>query len=154
MEKWTVTGTINGSNWNRDFPLIAAEEENILLGEEIFYLHQGDSFKVRKDLCWEESYPAANYTVDAPGEYRLCFNTETKQITLLSVQAPVEPEPTESASEVVSEENADTENVPSVDSCFSIDISVQELKRLAIGAAAALVAVGLIASLASKKKKK
>lgn len=153
MEKWTVTGTLNGSNWEQDFPLIATDEQD-LHSEEIFHLHQGDSFKVRKNLGWEESYPAMNYTVDTDGEYRLCFNTETKQITLLAAPSSVENTPTESTSEIISEETATVEAAPTADSCFSIDISVQELKRLAIGAAAALVAIGLIASLSSKKKKK
>lgn len=80
---WTVIGTLNGSNWDKDFRLAESDEENLLVSTAVFALKAGDSFKVRHNCAWEEAYPDSDYKVKQSGNYRIAFNTETKEITFI-----------------------------------------------------------------------
>lgn len=85
QEIWTVIGQLNGSSWDRDFRLAESDEENLLISTTVFALNAGEEFKVRHNCQWEETYPNSNYKVTQSGNYRIAFNTETKEVTLISV---------------------------------------------------------------------
>lgn len=50
-QKWSVTGTIHGMNWEKDLPM-----ENCYDGSDVYYAmiyyKEGDEFKLRKDGSW------------------------------------------------------------------------------------------------------
>lgn len=83
QEIWTVIGQLNGSDWGKDFRLAESDGENLLISTTVFALNAGEEFKVRHNCQWAEAYPNSNYKVTQSGNYRIAFNTETKEITLI-----------------------------------------------------------------------
>ena len=91
-ETWSVTGSINGSNWDKDFVLTASDEENVLVSE-IIELAVGNEFKIRLNYDWDNAYPEQNYVVRVKGAYRISFNTVTHEIKLIWCGEGEEPTP-------------------------------------------------------------
>jgi len=80
---FTVIGTVNGTNWDMDF-----EMENVdgsWITKEVFALTAGMEFKVRQGLNWDVAFPAANYVVEADGNYKikLTVSGETGTVELI-----------------------------------------------------------------------
>ena len=80
---FTVIGTVNGTNWDMDF-----EMENVdgsWITKEAFALTAGMEFKVRQGLNWDVAFPAANYVVEADGNYKikLTVSGETGTVELI-----------------------------------------------------------------------
>lgn len=92
---WTAIGVLDGSNWDKDFAMVKSENANVLITEQSFTMAAGDTFKIRLNGAWDESYPGpvTNYTVEAAGTYYITFNTETHEIGLAPYEAetPVVP---------------------------------------------------------------
>lgn len=69
-EKWSIIGTVYGSNWDQDFPL-----ENCYKNTDTYYTllycNEGDKFKLRKDASWVVNRGLAQADAIEPGYYSL-----------------------------------------------------------------------------------
>lgn len=113
-EQWSVIGTVNGSNWDEDFPM--TENASGLLEASITY-QANDVFKLRKALDWTvqagmkanvgavgdtnwdgflDGNSATNRDIefDAAGVYTITFNPETYAFTATKTGDVVAPNPT------------------------------------------------------------
>ena len=66
---FTVIGTVNGTNWDMDFAM--ENKDGVWVTVETFALTAGMEFKVRQGLNWDIAFPAANYVVEADGNYKI-----------------------------------------------------------------------------------
>lgn len=80
MEKWTVRGSLEDSNWNKDFIMAESDTENVLITTKYFLLGTNDAFKILLNDSY--MYPENNYEVTETGVFYITFNTETKEIGL------------------------------------------------------------------------
>ena len=67
---FTVIGTVNGTNWDMDFAM-ESTTDGVWITTETFALTAGMEFKVRQGLNWDIAFPAANYVVEADGNYKI-----------------------------------------------------------------------------------
>lgn len=61
-DNWGICGTIEGTYWDTDIPMIPNEQNQDEYSATIIY-HQGEEFKFRKDGQWEEDY---GLNIDGP----------------------------------------------------------------------------------------
>lgn len=66
---FTVIGTVNGTNWDMDFAM--ENKDGVWVTVDTFALTAGMEFKVRQGLNWDIAFPAANYVVEADGNYKI-----------------------------------------------------------------------------------
>ncbi|MBR5042967.1 MAG: hypothetical protein IKX67_06970 [Bacteroidales bacterium] len=78
--KWTVIGTANGSNWDKDFAMFT--DGTICIAKGLTFEANGE-FKIRQNKSWDNaSYGnnGNNVVVSAAGSYDIIFNSETKEV--------------------------------------------------------------------------
>ena len=79
-QKWSVIGTVYGTNWDQDFPL-----ENCYNGSDAYYAllycNADDQFKLRRDASWDVNRGLPEAGVIEPGYYILQQNGANIQMT-------------------------------------------------------------------------
>ena len=98
---WGVIGTVEGTNWDTDFPMAAAGDNVFSSGE--ITLYAGNEFKVRQGASWDVNYGAdgslngPNVVVEEDGVYIITLTITddgaTGTITMEKVGEPAEPAP-------------------------------------------------------------
>ena len=78
---FTVIGTVNGTNWDMDFAM-ESTTDGVWITKEVFALTAGMEFKVRQGLNWDIAFPAANYVVEADGNYKIQLTVHGEQGTV------------------------------------------------------------------------
>ena len=81
---WTVIGTVNGSNWNEDFPMVKTNA--IWQSTEAYAMDAGVEFKVRQGLSWDNNFPAENFKVETAGTYYVQFDEATGAVSLVAAE--------------------------------------------------------------------
>lgn len=81
---FTVIGTVNGDSWATDLAMTA--DGDIWTTDEAYDLAEGDEFKVRKGLSWDEAYPADNYVVETAGTYYIQLDASTGEVSLVAAE--------------------------------------------------------------------
>ena len=104
---WGVIGTVEGTNWDTDFPMAAAGDNVFASGE--ITLYAGNEFKVRQGASWDVNYGAdgslngPNVVVEEDGVYVITLTITdegaTGTITMEKVGEPAEPAPVVEKSE-------------------------------------------------------
>ena len=84
-DEWTVIGTVNGTNWNADIPMITNGTVCIAKGVSF---QAGGEFKVRKDGGWDTAYPSSNHVVSDAGTYDIIFNTSDNSVRAVATGCP------------------------------------------------------------------
>ena len=69
---WTVIGTVDGSNWDKDFPMVKGDDG--IWKSDAFSMAAGTEFKVRQGLSWDNNFPADNFKIEADGTYVVVFD--------------------------------------------------------------------------------
>lgn len=91
---FTVIGTIDGTNWDKDFAM-TQESENVWVTADPIKLKAGDAFRVRQGMSWDISYGSdpsdgqsnLNYSVKESGLFYIRFVNDGKTgITLEKVE--------------------------------------------------------------------
>jgi len=91
-ETWGVIGTVEGSNWDKDFPM-TEKEEKVFVSEPL-KLVAGNEFKVRADGDWAVNFgitegamvqDGANVVVEADGTYIVKLDLNEMTLTLAPV---------------------------------------------------------------------
>lgn len=91
---WSFCGTINGSSWQNDIPMVSDGKYWILAG---MVFADGDEFKIRKDKKWTvdggDEYPdkdSENWKFNSTnaGTKDIIFNSETKEIKVVAHSFP------------------------------------------------------------------
>ncbi len=84
---WSFSGTINGSAWQDNVPMVSDGKYWILAG---CTFKAGDEFKIRKEKAWGEAYPSNNwlFTDALAGSKDIIFNSETKEIKVVAHYFP------------------------------------------------------------------
>ena len=84
---WSFSGTINGSAWQDNIPMVSDGKYWILSG---LTFKEGDKFKIRKDKAWDEAYPSSDwlFTSENAGSKDIIFNSETHEIKVVSHSFP------------------------------------------------------------------
>lgn len=84
---WSFSGTINGSAWQDNVPMVSDGKYWILAG---CTFKAGDEFKIRKDKAWDEAYPSNNwlFTDALAGSKDIIFNSETHEIKVVAHYFP------------------------------------------------------------------
>ena len=99
-EAWSVIGTVEGSNWDKDFPMAAAGDNVFKSGE--LNLYAGNEFKVRQGASWDVNFGAdgnlngPNVAVEEDGLYVITLtivDEATGNITLEKVGEPTAAAP-------------------------------------------------------------
>ena len=79
-QKWSVIGTVHGTNWDQDFPM-----ENCYNGSDAYYAllycNADDQFKLRRDASWDVNRGLPEAGVIEPGYYILQQNGANIQMT-------------------------------------------------------------------------
>ena len=80
---WTLIGAVNGSMWDKDFPMtkISASEWKT---DEAYAMDAGTEFKVRQGLSWDNNFPADNFKVEEAGTYFVLFNETTGEVSIVT----------------------------------------------------------------------
>ena len=78
---FTVIGSLNGSNWDADFPM--EEADGVWKTTEAYELAAGVEFKVRQGKSWDVAYPADNFVVETDGTYYIQLDPATETVTLI-----------------------------------------------------------------------
>ena len=84
-DEWTVIGTVNGTNWNADIPMITNGTVCIAKGVSF---QAGGEFKVRKDGGWDTAYPSSNHVVSDAGTYDIIFDTSDNSVNAVATGCP------------------------------------------------------------------
>lgn len=84
---WSFSGTINGSAWQDNIPMVSDGKHWILSG---LTFKEGDKFKIRKDKEWDEAYPSSDwlFTSENAGAKDIIFDSETHDIKVVSHSFP------------------------------------------------------------------
>lgn len=100
---WSVIGHFENladvyHEWRGDFDLVPTDEVNILESDWITINAKNDNFKVRKDFGWNPSYGSdtgkdGNFWFEKDGTYKIRFNTETHEITVVEKPTTTDPDP-------------------------------------------------------------
>ena len=69
---WTVIGTVDGSNWDKDFPMTKGDDG--IWKSDAYAMAAGTEFKVRQGLSWDNNFPADNFKIEADGTYVVVFD--------------------------------------------------------------------------------
>ena len=69
---WTVIGTVDGSNWDKDFPMVKGDDG--IWKSDAYTMAAGTEFKVRQGLSWDNNFPADNFKIEADGTYVVVFD--------------------------------------------------------------------------------
>ena len=69
---WTVIGTVDGSNWDKDFPMVKGDDG--IWKSDAYTMAAGTEFKVRQGLSWDNNFPAENFKIEADGTYVVVFD--------------------------------------------------------------------------------
>jgi arabinogalactan oligomer/maltooligosaccharide transport system substrate-binding protein len=69
---WTVIGTVDGSNWDKDFPMVKGDDG--IWKSDAYAMAAGTEFKVRQGLSWDNNFPAENFKIEADGTYVVVFD--------------------------------------------------------------------------------
>ena len=79
-QKWSVIGTVFGTNWDQDFPM-----ENCYYGSDAYYAllycNADDQFKLRRDASWDVNRGLPEAGVIEPGYYYLQQNGANIQMS-------------------------------------------------------------------------
>ena len=79
---WTAIGTIDGSNWDKDFEMTKGDDG--VWRSAVIEFHAGDEFKVRQGLSWDNNFPADNFKVEADGQYVITFDEAAETVDLVA----------------------------------------------------------------------
>ena len=77
---WSVIGTLNGTNWDADFPLHPMGSGRFQ--SDLMALHAGEEIKIRKDGSWDVNFglygyrDGENISIDKDGEYYVLFRLQ------------------------------------------------------------------------------
>ena len=84
---WTFSGTINGSAWTDNVPMMTDGKYSILSG---CTFAAGDEFKIRYNNAWDTAYPSSNWVFNASnaGTKDIIFNRETHEIKVVDHKFP------------------------------------------------------------------
>ena len=115
MEAWGVIGAICGTNWDTDFPMTKIEE-GVYKSEEL-ELYKDEEYKFRKGGSWDVNFGAdgifnnmTNCKVEKSGKYvitlKIAEDEQSAEIILDLIEELPDPEPTEPAEPVETEEPA------------------------------------------------
>ena len=97
---WGVIGTVEGTNWDTDFPMAAAGDNVFQSGE--ITLYAGNEFKVRQGASWDVNFGSdgalngPNFVVEEDGVYIITLkilDESSAEITMEKVGEPAEPAP-------------------------------------------------------------
>ena len=69
---WTVIGTVDGSNWDKDFPMVKGDDG--IWKSDAYTMAAGTEFKVRQGLSWDNNFPADNFKIETDGTYVVVFD--------------------------------------------------------------------------------
>ena len=69
---WTVIGTVDGSNWDKDFAMVKGDDG--IWKSDAYAMTAGTEFKVRQGLSWDNNFPAENFKIEADGTYIVVFD--------------------------------------------------------------------------------
>ncbi len=85
IEGFTVIGTINGSNWDKDFEM-EIQADGTFLSKEAFAMTAGTEFKCRQGLGWDVNYgtDGNNFVVEADGTYVVKLDVAAGKIELIA----------------------------------------------------------------------
>ncbi|MCQ2537954.1 MAG: extracellular solute-binding protein [Lachnospiraceae bacterium] len=85
IEGFTVIGTVNGSNWDKDFQM-EIQADGTFVSTEAFAMTAGTEFKCRQGLSWDVNYGNGgdNFKVEADGTYKVQLDVNAGQITLIA----------------------------------------------------------------------
>ena len=80
---WSVIGTVNGTNWDTDFDMVA-QDDGTFKTAEAFEMAAGTEFKVRQGKSWDVSFGNGgdNFVVEADGTYYVVFDPATETVSL------------------------------------------------------------------------
>ena len=84
---WSVIGSVNGSNWDTDFPMTAVSDT--IYESEAMELHAGEELKVRQGASWDVNYGVTglngdNLVVEADGTYKVQLDLTAETISLIA----------------------------------------------------------------------
>ncbi len=89
--EWTVIGTVNGTNWNADIPMVT--DGSICIAKGVSFAAGGE-FKVRQNKSWDSpnvAYPSSNYVVADAGLYDVIFDPtkgDSEKVKLVASGCP------------------------------------------------------------------
>ncbi len=79
---WAVIGTVNGTNWDTDLPMIKNANGEWL--SPAYEMAAGTEFKVRQGQSWDNNFPANNFVVEADGTYIVKFVEAAGEVSLIA----------------------------------------------------------------------
>ncbi len=80
---WSAIGTLDGSNWDKDFKMLLQNDGVTFVSEQQFTLKAGNEFKIRQGLNWDVAYGTngQNFVVAEDKTAYIVFNSQTGDIT-------------------------------------------------------------------------
>ena len=78
---WAVIGTVNGTNWDTDLPMMKNAEGEWL--SAAYTMTAGTEFKVRQGMSWDNNFPAENFVIEADGTYIVKFVEATGEVSVI-----------------------------------------------------------------------
>ena len=91
-QAWSVIGSINGTNWDTDFPM-EKQADGTYLSKDVFTMAVGNEFKVRQGASWDVNFGGdgqpggANFIVDKEGNYKVKLTINSDNTAVLELVA-------------------------------------------------------------------
>ena len=91
-QAWSVIGSINGTNWDTDFPM-EKQADGTYLSKDVFDMAVGNEFKVRQGASWDVNFGGdgqpngANFIVETAGKYKVKLTINADNTAVLELVA-------------------------------------------------------------------
>lgn len=129
--EWTVIGTVNGTNWNADIPMVT--DGSICIAKGVSF-EAGGEFKVRQNKSWEApnvAYPSSNYVVADAGLYDVIFDPSKGDSEKVKLVASGCPYPSAPVTMGIDGNFSEWASIPGTVAATSSGSAIQQVKAYA-----------------------
>ena len=129
--EWTVIGTVNGTNWNADIPMVT--DGSICIAKGVSF-EAGGEFKVRQNKSWEApnvAYPSSNYVVASAGVYDIIFDPTKDESNKVKAVLSGCPYPAAPVTMGIDGNMSEWASIPGTVAATSGDSAIQQVKAYA-----------------------
>ncbi len=129
--EWTVIGTVNGTNWNADIPMVT--DGSICIAKGVSFAAGGE-FKVRQNKSWDSpnvAYPSSNYVVADAGLYDVIFDPTKGDSEKVKLVASGCPYPSAPVTMGIDGNMSEWASIPGTVAATSSSSAIQQVKAYA-----------------------